>query len=217
MWRLKVRGACGKQYPFQERWKPPRFISCYFRLLIKKTFSYNKYKYSLSFLYYNDSICFYFLIPRVAPPQKKRNSRFFRTLLWSTVICLHLVPDRASFPHYNNTKIIKFGWELFILWIISYGLSFSGFARFPEFRGTINDSFSSTCANTYQHSKCYKEISVPLTWLDCKSLLDNVVCKSMDNTRVTEHNTRSIYGQPKLSLIVPQNSGNRANPENDSP
>ena len=34
----------------------------------------------------------------------------------------------ASFPHYNNTKIIKFGWELFILWAISYGLSFSGFA-----------------------------------------------------------------------------------------
>ena len=49
--------------------------------------------------------------------------------------------DRTSFPHYNNTKIIKFGWELFILWVISYGLSFSGFARFPEFRGTINDGF----------------------------------------------------------------------------
>ena len=58
--------------------------------------------------------------------------------------------DRASFPHYNNTKIIKFGWELFILWVLSYGLSFSGFA--------IN-----------------------------------------------------------LSLIVPRKSGNRANPENDSP
>ena len=57
--------------------------------------------------------------------------------------------DRASFPHYNNTKIIKFGWELFILWVISYGLSFSGFTRFPEFRGMINDRFSSTCANTY--------------------------------------------------------------------
>ena len=48
--------------------------------------------------------------------------------------------DRPSFPHYNNTKIIKFGWELFILWVISYGLWFLGFARFPEFRGTINDS-----------------------------------------------------------------------------
>ena len=45
--------------------------------------------------------------------------------------------------------------------------------------------------------------------LDCKSLLGN--------TRITEHNTRSIYGRPKLSLIVPRNSGNRANPENDSP
>ena len=84
---------------------------------------------------------------RVAP--KKRNSRFLRTLLWSTVILFTLL-DRASFPHYNNTKIIKFGWELFILWVILYGLSFSGFA--------IN-----------------------------------------------------------MSLFVPRNSGNRANPENDSP
>ena len=48
-----------------------------------------------------------------------------------------------------------------------------GFARFPEFRGTINDSFSSTCANTYQHSTSYKEISVPVMCLDCKSLLGN--------------------------------------------
>ena len=116
--------------------------------------------------------------------------------------------NRASFSHYN-TKIIKFGWEFLILWVISYGLSFSGFARFPEFRGTINDSFSSTCASTYQHSTSYKEISVPMTCLDCKFLLGN--------TRITEHNTRSIHGRPKLSLIVPRNSGNRANPENDSP
>ena len=110
--------------------------------------------------------------------------------------------DKASFSHYNNTKIIKFGWELFILWVISYGLSFSGFARFPEFRGTINDSFSSTCANTYQHSTSYKEISVPMTCLDCTSLLGNVVCKSMGNTRITEHNTRSIYGRPKAEAVI---------------
>ena len=62
--------------------------------------------------------------------------------------------DRASFPHYNNTKTIKFGWKLFILWVISYGLSFSGFARFPEFRGTINDSFSSTCAHNIDRVLC---------------------------------------------------------------
>ena len=36
---------------------------------------------------------------------------------------------RASFPHYNNTKIIKFRWELFIswvqcnfLWIVIFGI-----------------------------------------------------------------------------------------------
>ena len=52
--------------------------------------------------------------------------------------------DRASFPHYNDTKIIKFGWKLLILWVISYGLSFSGFAiNFslvggPQINGTVN-------------------------------------------------------------------------------
>ena len=62
-----------------------------------------------------------------------------------SVLCSHqqlsffTLLDRASFPHYNNTKIIKFGWELFILWVISYGLSFSGIARFPDVRGTIID------------------------------------------------------------------------------
>ena len=47
--------------------------------------------------------------------------------------------DRASSPHYINTNIIKFGWELFILWVITYGLSSSEFARFPEFRGTMTN------------------------------------------------------------------------------
>ena len=55
--------------------------------------------------------------------------------------------DRPSFPHYNNTKIIKFGWELFISWVISYGLSFLGFARFPEFWGTTNDKLMANPEN----------------------------------------------------------------------
>ena len=52
--------------------------------------------------------------------------------------------DGTSFPHYNNTKNIKFSWKLFILWVISYGLSFSGFAiNFslvggPQKNGTVN-------------------------------------------------------------------------------
>ena len=79
-------------------------------------------------------------IPSGPNKRNSRYSRFFRTLLWSRYLFFTLL-DRASFPYYNNTKIIKFGWELFILWVISYRLSFSGFARFPEFRGTINDSF----------------------------------------------------------------------------
>ena len=158
------------------------------------------------------SFCLY-RIYRVA--QKKRNSWYsniFRTLLWSTVIFFTLL-DRASFPHYNNTKIIKFGWELFSLWVISYGLSFSGFARFPEFRDMINDS----CANTYQHSTSYKEISVPMTCLDCKSLSLNSIVFLV--TQYMDHWTQYSLNlwTAEAALIVPRNSGNRANPENDSP
>ena len=54
-------------------------------------------------------------------PPKKRNSgysQFFRTLLWSTVIFFTLL-DRASFPHYNNTKIMKFG---YFLWSFIFGI-----------------------------------------------------------------------------------------------
>ena len=63
-------------------------------------------------------------------------------------------------------------------------------------------------AHTSIQPATYKEISVPMMMcLDCKYLLGN--------TRITEHNTRSIYGRPKLSFIVPRNSGNWANPKKD--
>ena len=63
----------------------------------------------------------------VGGPPKNGTVDFFFTLLWCTVICFTLL-DRASFPRYNDTKIIKFGWKVFILWVISYGLSFLRFA-----------------------------------------------------------------------------------------
>ena len=63
----------------------------------------------------------------VGGPPKNGTVNFFRTLLWWTVHFFTLL-DRASFHHYNDTKIIKFGWKLFILWVISYRLSFLGFA-----------------------------------------------------------------------------------------
>ena len=82
--------------------------------------------------------------------KKTMEQSIFLGLCSDLQLSFYTLRDKASFPHYNNTKIIKFGWELFILWVISYGLSFSGFAI-------------------------------------------------------------------SLSLIVPRNSGNRANPENDRP
>ena len=42
-------------------------------------------------------------------PPKHGTVDFSGFLLLSTVISFHLAGDRASFPHYNNTKIIKFG------------------------------------------------------------------------------------------------------------
>ena len=59
---------------------------------------------------------------------KKRNNRCFLGLCSNKQLSFLIVLDRASFLHYNNTKIIKFGWKLFILWVISYRLSFLGFA-----------------------------------------------------------------------------------------
>ena len=76
----------------------------------------------------------------VAKKKKPKNGTVdFSGLCSHQQLSFFTLLDRASF--YNNIKIIKFGWELFISWVISNGLSFSGFARFPEFQGTINDSF----------------------------------------------------------------------------
>ena len=88
---------------------------------------------SLSFFF-----CLWWLY-RVAP--QKTGTVDFSGLCSDQQLSFFTLLDRAIFPHYNNTKILKFGWELFILWVISYGLSFAGFAWFSEFRGTINDSF----------------------------------------------------------------------------
>ena len=76
-------------------------------------------------------------------PPKKEHS-IFLGLCSDQQLSFYTLLDRTSFPHYNNTKIIKFGWKLFILWVISYGLSFSGFViNFslvggPPRNGTVN-------------------------------------------------------------------------------
>ena len=67
-----------------------------------------------------------FEIYRVA--LKEWNSRFLG-LCSEQRLSFFTLLDRTSFPHYIIiTKTIKFGWKLFIFWVISYGLSFSGFA-----------------------------------------------------------------------------------------
>ena len=56
---------------------------------------------------------------------------------WIEYFFLIIITPRSS----------NFGWELFILWVLAHGLSFSGFARFPEFRGTINDKLMANPEN----------------------------------------------------------------------
>ena len=60
---------------------------------------------------------------RVAPPKKKKkklNSRYsrFSGLCSDQQLSLFTLLDRASFPHYSNTKIIKFGRDLFHVFIL---------------------------------------------------------------------------------------------------
>ena len=104
----------------------------------------NKSKWGCSLKFYIDD---YFPVdddPIPGGPPKNGTVDILGPLLWSTVIFFFTLLDRTSFPHYSNTKIIKFGWKLFILWVISYGLSFSGFAiNFslvggPPKNGTVN-------------------------------------------------------------------------------
>ena len=59
-------------------------------------------------------------IPGAPPPQKKGTVDTVDLSGLDQQLSFFTLLDRAYFPHYNNTKIIKFGWELFILWVISY-------------------------------------------------------------------------------------------------
>ena len=46
---------------------------------------------------------------RVAPPPKKNGTVYFLGLFSDQQLSFFTLLDRASFPHYNNTKIITFG------------------------------------------------------------------------------------------------------------
>ena len=61
-------------------------------------------------------------------PPKNNGTINFLGLCSNQQLSFFTLLDRTYFLHYNNTKIIKFGWKLFILWVIFYRLSFLGFA-----------------------------------------------------------------------------------------
>ena len=65
---------------------------------------------------------------KISPPKNGTIDFFFLALCSDQQLSFFTLLDRTSFLHYYNTKIIKFGWKLFILWVISYRLSFLGFA-----------------------------------------------------------------------------------------
>ena len=123
----------------------PFSLMCDFLLYFFITVSFFSSQFANMFLFSKFAVAatevfhIFFVLYRVA--QKERNSRYsrFSGLCSNQQLLSSLFLDRASISHYNNIKIIKFGWELFILWDISYGLSFSWFAGFPEFRGTMTN------------------------------------------------------------------------------
>ena len=51
------------------------------------------------------------LLYRVAP--QKTEQSIFLGLCSDQQLSFYTLLDIASFPHYNNTKIIKLGWELY--------------------------------------------------------------------------------------------------------
>ena len=102
--------------------------------------TYNKKKKSESWLLSRERLITLKKMDTSSPPhtnaiipggQKKKTEQsiFFLGLCSNQQLSFYTLLDRASFSHshYNNTKIIKFGW-IFFLWVISYGLSFSRFA-----------------------------------------------------------------------------------------
>ena len=125
--------------------------------------------------------------------------------------------DRASFPRYNNTKIITFGWKPFILWVFSYGLSFSGFAiKFALVGGPSKDGtfdFLGLCSDQQ------------LSFFTC---LDRAPFPYYNNTNIIKFGWKLLilwvisYGLSCSGFAIDLSScletqGNRANPEDDSP
>ena len=125
--------------------------------------------------------------------------------------------DRTSFPRYNNTKIIKFGWQLFILWVFSYGLSFSGFAIKFSLVGGPQENGIVDCLRLCSDQQ-----------LSCFTCLDRTSFPHYNNTKIIKFGWKLFilwaisYGLSfsgfaiNLSSCI-ESQGNRSNPEDDSP
>ena len=144
-------------------------------------------------------------IYRVAPPKMEQS--IFLGLCSDQQLSFFTLLDKTSFPHYDNTKIIKIGWKLFILWVISYGLSFSGFA--------INFS-SWWVAPKKRNSQFFRTL---LWWtVIFFTLLDRASFPHYNDTKIIKFGWRTFYfmsnflstvifGICHSFVIVPRNSG----------
>ena len=124
-------------------WRVGPYTSDFFKLGTVLTYAFNNLDVRGHDLFNSDENIpvgwFIMSIPGVPIKTEQSIQSIFSGLCSDQQLSFFTLLDRTSFPHNNDTKIIKFGWKLLILWVISYGLSFSRFARFPEFRSTIND------------------------------------------------------------------------------
>ena len=129
----------------------------------------------------------------------------------------HLVTCRASSSHYINTKIIKFGWELVILCVISDGLSSSGFPLF-SWVSRHDDKLMANPENDSPSEITYKIKSFQPNFMILVLLYWGKDALSSYIKEITVAQSKVLK---KLTIPYfwgsPTNDKWMANPENDSP
>ena len=81
---------------------------------------------------------FFLNISRV-PEKAKWWINFLDFALFNSNFCFHFIGYSNLFPSSRPQQVIKFCQELLMLLLISYELSFSAYARLPEFWGKITN------------------------------------------------------------------------------
>ena len=111
--------------------------------------------------------------------KKKRNDGLSRFSWLCSIqqLYFYIVLDRATYYHHLDSNIIKYGRELLILSVITYGLSFSASAWFPEFDWRQDNQLNCKLQKLYSTFQPSCMILVPLEWI--KHFLNSIGRKTL--------------------------------------